>query len=80
MIDFIINVTHKIFRVHFNIYFLFKLHNRSVNNFDNKNNINCRCRNNNYKRFSYQLYDNSNKDRFKYSKLIICSLIIIQFK
>ena len=78
MIDLIINVTHKFFRVHFNVYFLFKFHNRDVNNFNNKNNMNYRYRNNNYKRFFYQSCDNSNKDRFKYSKLINYLLIIIQ--
>ena len=33
----IINVIYKFFRVHF----LFKLHSRDINNFDNKNNISC---------------------------------------
>ena len=41
MIDFVINVTHKFLRVHFNVYFLFKLHSRDINNFDNRNNISC---------------------------------------
>ena len=80
MIDFITNVTYRFFRVHFNVYFLFKLHNRDVNNFDDKDDMNYRYRNNNCKRFSYQFCDNSNKDRFEYSQLIICSLIVIQFK
>ena len=80
MIDLITSVTHKFFRIHFDVHFLFKLHNRNVNNFDDKNDTNCRYRNNNYRRFSYQLYDNLNKGHFKYSKLIICLLIIIQFE
>ena len=77
MINFVINITYKFLRIYFRVHFLFKFHSRGVNNFDNKNDTNYRYRNNNYKRFSYQLCDNSNKDRFKYSKIIICSLIII---
>ena len=77
MIDLVTNVTYKLFHVYFDIHFLFKFYNRNVNNFDNKDDTNYRYRNDNYKRFSYQFYDNSNKGRFEYSKLIICSLIII---
>ena len=37
MIDFVINIIYRFFRV----YFLFRFHNRDVNNFDNKNDTNC---------------------------------------
>ena len=80
MIDLVINVIYKLLRVHFDVHFLFRFHNRNVNNFDDKDDTSYRYRNDNYKRFFYQLCDNSSKNRFKHSKLIICSLIIIQSK
>ena len=37
MIDFITNVTYKLLYIHFDVHFLFRFHNRNINNFDNKN-------------------------------------------
>ena len=80
MIGLVINITHKLLHIHFDVYFLFKFHNQNVNSFDDKNDTNYRCRNDNYRRLFCQFYDNSNKGRFELSKLIICSLIVIQFE